>query len=504
MKLTLRRQQVRVPGGRIGQVLVPPWFTDPERGMVRCDAAPLLAVWLSKSLSGAGGRPAVGNDGSHGVELCAALGPAAAVAGDDGSPVSGIMSTVSWADRRGGVGGFALVTHCDDRVALEAAGEAMRQWAGLLRSRRLLLTDMPALCRGGRRAAQMIDAMTREAIRSDGGRVFVVGRPVADETRLVAWKLSGVVHVDDLDAVPDGAPVVFPAHGVSPSVRAEAARRSLRVVDGTCPLVTAVHADAAAYAARGDHVVVIGDRRHASLPILAACAGPAAEVVHSALDVRSSTTGAHGSEPGPVSFVIDPGMAVEDALPIVTALRDRVPRLAGHHFDVLCDAASDRAQTIASVSSGSELTLILAADEIDPDAQDALRMATAHPYPRGPAGFDEGRAGGSCAVDVVTCLADLKPERLAGVTAVGLVGTLSAPAGLREQVVAALAGLGPLTCRRRTVDTAPAPFKAGEPSDERLGDDASPAMGPPVRVTDRDPALITARCVVPDPPDTLV
>ncbi|WP_168212252.1 hypothetical protein [Actinomadura rubteroloni] len=367
-----------------------------------------------------------------------------------GPSAAGVMSSVSWVGRDGGVGGFALVTHRDDGVASAAATAAMRRWTELLRSRRLLVTDMPALCRGGRRAVRMVDGMAREATRPDGGRLFVVGRPVTGAPWPTAWRQAGVVCVDDLDAVPDGAPVVFPAHGVPPSIRAEAARRPLRVIDGTCPLVTAVQADAAAYAARGDHVVVIGDRSHASLPVLTACAGPAAEVVHGVADVPAAVARTQDA----VSFVIDPGMAVEDALPIVTALRDHVPQLAGHHFDVLCDAASDRAQTIASVSSGSELTFVLAADERDPDAQVALRSAATRP----PAGFP--------AVRVVTRLADLEAEPLAGATAIGLVVTQSAPAGLREQVVAALAGLGPLTCRRRTVDTTPLPVRAAGPIED--------------------------------------
>ncbi|MFC0040022.1 hypothetical protein [Actinomadura rayongensis] len=433
MKLTLQRRQVRVPDGRIGCVLVLPWFTDPERGVVRCDAAPLLVEWMSETLARGAGNDRV-------VELRAVPGGGEIGAGPS---AAGVLSAVSWVGRDGGVGGFALVAHRDDGVASAAVSAAMGRWTALLRSRRLLVTDMPALCRGGRRAARMIDGMARAATRSDGGRVFVVGRPVTGAPWPTGWEQAGVVCVDDLDAVPDGAPVAFPAHGVPPAVRAEAARRRLRVIDGTCPLVTAVQADAAAYAARGDRVVVIGDRRHASLPVLTACAGPAAEVVHDVADVPAAARARDA-----VSFVIDPGMAVEDALPIVTALRDHVPELAGHHFDVLCDAASDRAQTIASVSSGSELTFVLAADERDPDVRVARRSAR---FP---------------AVRVVTRLADLEAEPLAGATALGLVVTRSAPAGLREQVVAALAGLGPLTCRRRSVDTTPYPVRAAGPVED--------------------------------------
>jgi 4-hydroxy-3-methylbut-2-enyl diphosphate reductase len=259
---------------------------------------------------------------------------------------------------------------------------------------------------------------------------YVVGRPVGTHTARV---------VADLDQVPDGARVALPAHGASLAVRAEAAARGMRVTDATCPLVAGVHADAAAYASRGDTVVVIGDPAHAATRVLAEQAGEAGVVVTGTDEVGRLA----GVDPERVSFVIDPGLRTEHALAILAVLRRRFPQLRGHHFDVLCDAASDRARTIESVAATSELMLVV----------------TGSPADLPPVLVNTARA------TAVTRLADLSPDLLDGITSVGLASTLSAPAGLADDVVRALSGLGPLSVVRhgastRTAAVMPAPLPA--------------------------------------------
>jgi len=349
MNKTLRSRRVPVAEGWFGEIRVATVFHDAERGPVRAHAAPLLAATLPARQQTA---PAVAD------------GP-------------GVMFAVSYLDRGGQPGGFALIAHRDDAAGLAAAEEAMTRWRGALRSRRLLVADMAPLCEGGIRARRM---------REDAGDQLFV-----------------------------------PAHGAPLGVRAEAAARGLRVIDATCPLVAAVQHNAMSYASRGDTVLVIGRATDAALGVLTTYAGETAIVVHDTTEAEALQL----PDPRHVSFVIEPGMPADQAMRILAVLRHKFPELSGHHLDALCEVASDRAIAIENVIRSSELTLALTGDPHDPEIP-----------------------GGATAL---TSLKDL--DRLAKITAVGLFSTSSAPAGLEDQVIGSLAGLGPLSVRRRSTHT---------------------------------------------------
>src|ERR1700733_3951202 len=211
MNKSLRLRHVPVTTAQSGRMHVATIFDDAERGMITSGAAQLLAATTGSATT-------------------------------DPGTADGVMIAVSYLDRYGRAGGYALVADPDNEKRAE---ETARAWMRVLRSRRLTIADVPALCWGGQRAQAMI---------TEAAADYVVGRPVGTHTARV---------VADLDQVPDGARVALPAHGESLAVRAEAAARGMGVTDATCPLVAGVHADAAAYASRGDTVVVIGDPAHA-------------------------------------------------------------------------------------------------------------------------------------------------------------------------------------------------------------------------------------------------
>jgi 4-hydroxy-3-methylbut-2-en-1-yl diphosphate reductase len=407
-----------------GQVLVAATFDDPERGLVNSAAAPLIAAVLSEGRSRVGGR---------GPRI--RLGPVCPAEPGAHSRAGGVLFAVSYVDRNGTAGGFALAAHNDDEAGMAVASRAAREWMGAVRSRRLLMEDRTPLCWGGLRAVRL----ARESAAD--GPVRILGYPVADGPSLEGLRHLGVACDDDLRTVPDDSQVLIPAHGASPMARAVAAARGLRVVDATCPLVAAVHADAAAYADRGDLVAVIGRAGDAAVRSLAPRAREAGRpqargtvvVVQTAADVSRL----EWADADRVSFVIDPAMPAADAMPVLAALRARFPGLRGHHLDVMCDHGSDQVQAIAAVAADSELTLILAGTSEDADTPVALRAA---------------ERAGSCP-RVVRRLADLSPELLASATSVGLVATLGAPPGLAERIAGALSGLGPLTVSRRSVRT---------------------------------------------------
>lgn len=298
------------------------------------------------------------------------------------------MFAVSYLDRDGQAAGFALIAHRDDAAALERAEEAADRWREALRSRRLLVADIAPLCEGGVRALRMME--------DAGNDVFI------------------------------------PAHGAPLDVRAEAAARGLRVVDATCPLVAAVQRDAATCSSRGDTVLIIGRDSDRALPVLATYA-EGARIVHDTTEAENLPV-----PPWHVSFVIEPGMPVDEAMPILTVLRRRFPDLRGHHFDALCEVASDRARAIADVARVSELTLALTGDPDDPEI---------------PA--ESAR---------ITTLADLDIGRLAHATTIGMFSTSSAPADLEDQVIQSLSGLGPLSAKRRGAQTTALAWASSRPT----------------------------------------
>jgi 4-hydroxy-3-methylbut-2-enyl diphosphate reductase len=386
LQRTLRTRRLPAHGARFGEVTVRTGFEDPERGLVRCDAAPLLAAELAAHRVPSQVRQPVDGPGTP----------------------NGVLLAVSYTDRRGVAAGFAVAVHRDDAAGIIAAEEATDRWRGLLRSRRLLVADVPALCWGGHRAIRIIRQR-----RPDVSLGLQTGDP------------DGLPVVGDL--VPDRGSVLLPSHGATLAARAELAARGIPVVDATCPLVATAQADAMARAADSDLVVVIGDPAHAAARVLLSYAGDAAALAGTPEDVAALT-----APSGNVSFVIEPGLSAERAMPVLRALRARFPRLHGHHFDALCDAVSDREQTIVSVALASELTLVLAADP-----GEARRLADLAAAP----------------VQVIARLEDLNPSVLNDVTSIGLVTGLSADQVLARELTTAISGLGPLSVRRRAART---------------------------------------------------
>lgn len=409
-----------------GEMVLATSFVHPRLGPVNCAAAPLLAADLPNDLGVRHGEVTVrGGSG-------------------EASDSDSLLLAVCYLDREAEVHGFGLAVRRDDPEGLESTERLMDSWARTVRSRRMLVADAEPLCEGARRGLRMV----MEAAERNADRLFMVGIPKAAPADLAALADRGAVVTDDLSAVPAGSTVAFPAHGVSAAVRTQAARRGMRVVDATCPLVAQVQADAARYAARGDDVVVIGRAEHAVVDSLLGQAPDRTALLQDEADLDALG----GSTP--TSFVVDPAMAAEDAAQLVAATRERVPALSGHHFDAWCYATSNLVHTVRSVAAGSDLVLILGAGaEADADCRRARDIALE-----------------ACAnVRVVDDLSDVGAASLAGVQTIGLVPTLSARPELVQQLTRALLGLGPLSTvpRRFSGGTAVSDNADAVPASER-------------------------------------
>jgi 4-hydroxy-3-methylbut-2-enyl diphosphate reductase len=401
MRRTLERRQISVSGVAPGEVLIASSFTHPTRGTVSCPAGPVAA----------GAMLATGRLLRH--------GPAPTSAGD------GTLHAVSYVDPRGQVVGLGVATHRDDREAVRLAGEVVREWAEVMRTRRVLIAATGPSCAGLRREAAMIAQVT--------GPVHLL---TADRREVsFRWPARQVRSVARLADVPDGGTVLLPAHGVdqrTATAAEHAARtRGVRVVDATCPLVARTHATTRRFADAGALVVVIGAAGHAAVPPIA---GQAAGVV--VISSAEEVDGLVVEDPDRVTFVVSPGLAVEDGAIIAARLRARFGRPIGQHPDEFCHAASDRRAAVRAVVSCSDLTLVLG-DPADDDARTLTAVATA--------------AGGT--VTALDDAGDLLPAQLGPAASVGIVVGTSARPDLTGEVVAVLSGLGPVSVAQRHVTT---------------------------------------------------
>ncbi|HZE41112.1 MAG TPA: 4-hydroxy-3-methylbut-2-enyl diphosphate reductase [Stackebrandtia sp.] len=302
-------------------------------------------------------------------------------------------------------------------------------------ARTVLLASPRSFCAGVERAIQIVEL----ALEQRGAPVYV-RRQIVHNTHVVAsLEERGAVFVDELDAVPDGACVVFAAHGVSPAVRAEARRRRVEVIDATCPLVAKVHQEARRFAERGDTVVLIGHAGHEEVE------GTMGEVdgmrlVESVDDALALTV----PDPERVSHLTQTTLAVDETAAILAALRERFPKLRGPSSDDICYATSNRQAALARVAGRADLVLVVGSA----NSSNSLRLV-------------EVAARGGAAAHLIEDVGDIRAEWLESAGVVGVTAGASAPPHLVDAVVEHLRAAGPCvveeveTVRETTTFTLP-------------------------------------------------
>ncbi len=294
-----------------------------------------------------------------------------------------------------------------------------------LESRRVLLASPRSFCAGVDRAVQIVERLLHQR---PGTPVFV-RKQIVHNTHVVAeLRARGAVFVDELDQIPDpppaGAVVVFSAHGVSPAVRAEAARRGLEVVDATCPLVSKVHAEARRMVRDGVQTVLIGHAGHEEVDGTLGHAPPGViQLVQSVDDVA----GVEIVHPGRVSYLTQTTLAVDETAEVVDALRARYPQLADPPSDDICYATTNRQQAVAAVAARSDVVLVVGSA----NSSNSVRLV------------EVARRLGTQA-HLIDDATGIRPEWLHGARTVGLTAGASAPQRLLDEVVDALRLLGPV------------------------------------------------------------
>lgn len=217
------------------------------------------------------------------------------------------------------------------------------------------LANPRGFCAGVDRA---IDIVNR-ALDVFGAPIYVRHEVVHNKFVVDGLRQRGAVFVDELDQVPDGVIVIFSAHGVSCAVKAEAARRKLRVFDATCPLVTKVHMEVSRFSAEGRECILIGHKGHpeveGTMGQYSTERGGAIYLVENAEEVDSLVV----KDPSHLSYVTQTTLSMDDTAIVIDALRQRFPLIKGPKKDDICYATQNRQDAVKSLAASSDLVLVV-------------------------------------------------------------------------------------------------------------------------------------------------
>jgi 4-hydroxy-3-methylbut-2-en-1-yl diphosphate reductase len=279
------------------------------------------------------------------------------------------------------------------------------------------LANPRGFCAGVDRAIAIVE----HALRKFGAPIYVRHEVVHNRVVVDDLAQKGAVFVESLDDVPDGATVVFSAHGVAKSVRAEAVGRGLIVFDATCPLVTKVHVEVAKMHAQGREIVMIGHAGHPEVEgTMGQCPG-GVYLVESADDVAALVV----RDPSRLAYVTQTTLSVDDAASIVRALRARFPTIAGPKKDDICYATQNRQDAVKALSDEVDVVIVVGS----PNSSNSNRLREVAAY-RGVRAHRVDNAD------------ELQPAWLADARRVGVTAGASAPERLVQQVIARLRILG--------------------------------------------------------------
>jgi 4-hydroxy-3-methylbut-2-enyl diphosphate reductase len=276
--------------------------------------------------------------------------------------------------------------------------------------KKVLLANPRGFCAGVDRA---IDVVSR-ALELYGSPIYVRKEIVHNKYVIRSLAAKGVVFVEELEEVPEGAVTIFSAHGVSPEVRARAAAKNLRVIDATCPLVTKVHGEAIRYAREGRFILLVGHAGHDEV------VGTMGEVPNQIQLVGSVEEAELVEVPDPdrVAVTTQTTLGVDDANVIIDVLRRRFPKLTTPASDDICYATQNRQMAVKLMAEEADLVLVLGSD----NSSNSRRLREV-----------AGDAGAKAFL--IEDASEIDPAWLEGVECVAVTAGASAPEYLVQQVV---------------------------------------------------------------------
>jgi 4-hydroxy-3-methylbut-2-enyl diphosphate reductase len=281
----------------------------------------------------------------------------------------------------------------------------------------VILANPRGFCAGVDRAIDIVE----RALQLHGAPIYVRHEVVHNKYVVEDLRVKGAVFVEDLAEVPEGATVVFSAHGVSQAVRREADARKLSVFDATCPLVTKVHVEVGKMHDACREIIMIGHAGHPEVEGTMGQVGGGMYLVESIEDVERLQV----KDPENLAFVTQTTLSVDDARAITEALKRRFPGIVGPKKDDICYATQNRQDAVKAMAARCDVVIVVGS----PNSSNSNRLR-------------EVAANAGVAAYMVDQPEDLEPEWVAGRKVVGVTAGASAPELLVERVVARLKELG--------------------------------------------------------------
>ena len=281
-------------------------------------------------------------------------------------------------------------------------------------SKRVIVAAPRGYCAGVDRAVTTVE----KALETYGPPVYVRKQIVHNKHVVSTLEKRGAIFVDELDEVPADALVVFSAHGVSPAVREEAARRELRTIDATCPLVTKVHREAKRFAAKETDILLIGHAGHEEVEGTMGEAPDRTTLLESPDDVDRLDL----PTDKPLVWLSQTTLSVDETMETVTRLRQRFPLLVSPPTDDICYATQNRQQAVKQIAPHCDLMIVVGSR----NSSNSMRLV------------EVALEAGAKRSERIDYPHEIRDEWLDGVSTIGLTSGASVPDELVQGVLAPL------------------------------------------------------------------
>ena len=279
----------------------------------------------------------------------------------------------------------------------------------------LLLAAPRGFCAGVERAIRIVEL----ALARFGAPVYVRHEIVHNRYVVEHLERLGAIFVEEIDEVPDGARVIFSAHGVPKSIEEAAHARGLECLDATCPLVSKVHIEAERHHRAGREIVLIG---HAGHPEVEGTLGRLPAQTITLLETLADAERFEPSQPENLAYITQTTLSVDDTRNIVAVLKRRFPSIAGPHRDDICYATTNRQDAVKAIAPRSDALFVIGA----PNSSNSRRLV------------EVALRAGTRVAKLIQRAADIDWSELAMARTIGLSAGASAPECLVEEVIAAL------------------------------------------------------------------
>ena len=300
----------------------------------------------------------------------------------------------------------------------------------------LVLASPRGFCAGVDRAIHIVE----KALEKYGAPVYVRHEIVHNRYVVESLAQKGAVFVEELDEVPDGASVVFSAHGVPKTVPAEADRRALTSLDATCPLVTKVHREAEHHHEMGRQIIMIG---HAGHPEVIGTIGQVPDGTVLLVGTPAEAAEVEPRDPSKLAYITQTTLSVDDAAAVTEVLQRRFPDIVGPKREDICYATTNRQAAVKTIAPHCEALMVIGS----PNSSNSSRLV-------------EVAARAGCAKSVLVQRAsEVDWSLLDGVSRLGITAGASAPEILVEEVVTAARERFDVTIEEVRVTTETVTFK---------------------------------------------